>query len=506
MIKRAGLILLAVALLPVSAVLGQTYSESALLFSQYQPATSARFGAIGGAGVSLGGDPGSSLINPAGLGMYNRNDLALSIGYSDLQAGSGYQGTTTNAGRTSLAIPFLGVTFHTPRDKEKLISSSMGISFSKLQDLNRTITYQGRNENNSILDYFINDGYDNDGFALDPQDLYAPTSLAFEAYLIDTLTQNNVTDYGSVLNFGAARQGETIRTTGDVRQWNISYGLNFSDRLFVGGSLGIRSLDYTSRKTYSEADFEYGDPQYDPISGFSLLETLRINGSGFNVNLGVIARPIDGLQVGLSYESPTSMVLSDVYDASLTANWRNFDYYGDGERLNDITARLDEGLVTDYKLRIPGRFTAGGTWIFGKNGFVTAEFETTNFGNAEYVSRTEGVVFNSDNAEIRNLYRKSTTVRGGGEWRTGKMRYRAGFSARPDAYTQVQNGVSTALTNITAGIGYRETKYYVDVAVNYGSTNQSYRPYRVSGADSPLVKSALDRLTVLVTVGLPFRY
>ena len=503
MAYRAGILL---AVLTHVASWGQTYTESALLFSQYNPVSSARFAGIGGAGVSLGADPASAYRNPAGLAMYNRNDIAIGIGYTDLQASSGYLNNTINAGRTTLALPFVGVTFRTPQDKDKLISTSWGISYAKLQDLNRTLTYQGRNDKNSIIDYFINDSYDNDGFALDPRDLYAPTSLAFETYLIDTLTQNDVLDYGSVLNFSAAQQGETIRATGAVSQWNASYGMNFADRLFVGASLGVRSLEYTSRKTYAEGGFEYADPDYDPISGFSLSETLKISGSGFNLALGIIARPMDGLQVGLNYESPTTMVISDVYDASMTADWRNFDYYGDGQRLNDVDARLDQGLVTDYQLRIPGRLSAGATYIFGKSGFLTAEIESTNHSNAKYTSRTQGVSFEGDNAQVRSLYRKATTVRAGGEWRLGKMRYRGGISVRPDPYTQSQNGVSTTNTNLTAGLGYRETKFYIDVALIHGTTNQTYRPYRVASDDSPVVKSSLQSLNFLVTVGFPFEY
>lgn len=482
----------------------QTYTETALLFSQTAPVGSARYSAIGGAGVSLGADLAAAFRNPAGLGMYNRGDLAVSVGYADNQLNSSYFGSSMNGGRTSLSIPFFGISFHTPRDGEKLISTSLAVTYNKMADFNRTLSYQGVNNKNSLIDYFINDGYDADGYALDPGDLYSPTNLAFETYLIDTLTTNNFLDYGSVLSFNSARQNETVKTTGATTQWNISYGVNIADRIFLGAGIGLRDVTFTNRKTYTESGFTYSTSNYDPLDRFTLEETLKVSGTGYNLLLGAIFRPIDGLQAGIAYESPTWLVITDVYNASLDAVWKNFDYYGDGNPLRDVSARLDQGLVTDYRLRTPSKITAGFSYIVGKKGFLTAEAESVNYGGGSYTSRTDGVSFDADNAQIRELYIKALTFRAGGEWRMGNMRYRGGVSLRPDPYTVPQNGISTASTIITAGAGYRNSKYYIDCALGYGQSNQSYRPYRVPSADSPLVKSVENRLTFQATVGMVF--
>lgn len=438
--------------------------------------------------------------------MYNRGDLAASISYTDLQANSSYFGTTTNDFRPSLAIPFFGITFHRKYDSDPLISSSFAITYSKTADLNRNFSYQGVNNKNSIIDYFINDAYDSDGLPFEPEDLFTPTNLAFESFLIDTLTTNGVLDYGSVLNFQSASQYEQVKSTGSLSQWNFSYAVNLRDRLFLGAGIGIRNLDFTSKKTYRESDFAYTTPGYDPIDQFTLSENLKVSGTGYNVMLGAIARPVEGLQIGLSYESPTAMLITDIYSAEMNANWNNFNYYGDGDLLKDINVRLDQGLVTDYKLRTPSRLLAGATYIFGKKGLVTFETESIDYGGSRYTSRTQGVSFSSDNAEISSLYKKVMIFRAGGEVRAKVLRFRGGLAFRPDPYNEIQNGVASGITTFTAGFGYRKESFYVDASITQNTFGQSYRPYRVATADSPLVKSDYRGLLFQVTVGLPFTY
>lgn len=460
---------------------------------------------MGGAGVSLGGDLSAAQINPAGLGMFNKGEVAFSIGYSDLQTDARFLGTTTNSNKPNLSIPFFGVSFHNEIDRDKIISGTFGISFSRNNNFNRSMIYQGRNDSNSILDFFINDGYDKSGNAIDPRDLYPPTSLAFETYLIDTVTLDGFKEYGSVLDFTGSNQYEKIQTSGSGNQWTFSYGLNIADRLFVGGGLGLRSFDYINRKTFTESGFEFGNPVYKPINNFSLEETLSISGSGYNVLLGIIGRPVEGLQLGASYESPSGLVVNDVYSATVNAKWNNFDYYGNGKKINELRAQLEESLVTDYRLRTPGRLTAGLTYFFGKVGFLTGEIEKTDYSKAKYTTRTEGVSFDGDNASIRSLYRSTTTFRMGSEVRFGRYRFRAGGSHRYDPFIEVQNGVSRERSQLTGGFGIKEKTFNADITVGYNWSNQSYRPYRLPSAESPLVISEDRNLFIQVTAGFPFR-
>ena len=508
-----GVLLLQLMLLFTFSGYAQSYSETALLFSRTTPNLSGRFSALGGAGVSLGGDLSSAFLNPAGLGMYNKGEASASLGISNNQLTSTYFGSSLNSGKTGVNIPFFGINFFTEKDGDPIISGSFAVTYNRVNDFNRTMSYQGRNTTSSIIDYFLDDAYDSDGIPIDPRDLNIPTNLAFETYLIDTIRVNNQPDYFSALgllpdpaDFRHVNQRETIETTGGENQWNFSYGINISDKYFIGGGLGLRNVRFQNKKTYSEFDFEYLDAAYQPINGFTLEENLTITGSGYNFVLGGIARPVDGFQVGFAYESPTWYELSDVYSANLNADWNNFDYYLDGQTiLNNISASLSEDIVTEYKLKTPGKISGGVSYFIGKKGFITADVESTNFGKSVYTSKTQGVGFDTDNNSIKSLYAKTLTYKIGTEFRSGNLRFRAGGSYRPDPYITKQNEISRSLTTITGGIGYRKTKYNLDLALTYGSGNQSYRPYRIPSSESPLVKSKLNNFFLQVSASIPLQ-
>src|SRR5687768_2153961 len=148
--------LTAIVLLNFTALNAQDYTESALLFSRNQPGGSARIQGLGGSQTALGGDYSSALSNPAGLGMYNRSEFTLSLGLSDHQTSANYLGTHSDDNRSVFNIPGISYVWNIPKqDADSFYGGSLGVSFSRVNDFNRSTLYQGDNENNSIIDFFI---------------------------------------------------------------------------------------------------------------------------------------------------------------------------------------------------------------------------------------------------------------------------------------------------------------------------------------------------------------
>ena len=81
--------------LTISASTAQ-YVEQATLFSQYNLGGTARIQALGGPKASLGGDLGSTIVNPAGLGFYNRSELSISPSMQISNADAQYLGQNTS--------------------------------------------------------------------------------------------------------------------------------------------------------------------------------------------------------------------------------------------------------------------------------------------------------------------------------------------------------------------------------------------------------------------------
>ncbi len=491
-------------------VSSQGIVETSLLFSRTTPGGSARILGMGGAQVSLGGDFSSASSNPAGLGMFNRSEITISPSYSVANAASTYFGNTVSQSKSNLSIPSLSFAFHSEKNQGSWISGTFAITLTRLNDFNSSFKYQGVNEHNSIADYLAidSDGIDPQDFQMDGSYHNTLNRLAYDNYLIEP-DQNNIyfSPVGalSLTDVPRMTQQEEIKTSGGQNQWSASYGVNIDDKFFFGAGLHLRSIQYESKKTYSESNFYFmADPTYDPLNTLALHESLKISGSGYAATLGVMVRPFDGVQFGLAFNSPTLYTLSDVYTAQMTTDWNNFDYYGNGSvLLNNLDYSTDE-LLADYKLKTPGRITGGATFFFGKSGFVSGEVDYINYTGSKYTSKTDGYDVSEDNGIIKDLYQSSTNLRLGGEYRLKSFRFRGGIGRQGEPYYEKQNGISRSVMNYSLGCGYKTTSFYVDAAFTLKAGKNSYRPYPATDNFSPLVKFNNQTTAFLFTVGFPF--
>lgn len=498
--------LTAIILLNFAAVRAQDYAESALLFSRTQPAGSARILGLGGSQTALGGDYSSALSNPAGLGMFNRSEFTFSLGLADHQSSANYLGTHTDDNRSVFNIPGISYVWNIPKHNDaSFYGGSLGISFSRTNDFNRSTFYHGNNENNSIIDYFIDQatGETTDQFFEEEfPNFNTPTALAYFNYLIGPT---------SILNPPGAEdeyftdatypfQEEQIVVKGASNQWSISYGGNVKDMFFFGGGIGITSFRYKSQKIFSEA-FDS-----DTLEATQLNENLNIHGSGFNATFGAIVRPVPFFQFGISYTTPTFYGLQETYDASMWSRWNNFDYYGDGETIlgdNSSDPEETEIIASEYNFTAPSRLR-GGVAFISEYGFLTADVEMMNPSKAKYRSKDDVLSFTNDNENIQEIYQPVINYRIGAEFRQNIFRIRAGYGVQGNTFSDNVDTDNT-ITSISGGLGIRMKTFYVDLAVvsSNGKAYQ-YQPYTFSDGSGPAVDLKERTLNGLITVGFTF--
>ncbi len=101
---------------------------------------------------------------------------------------------------------------------------------------------------------------------------------------------------GGTTSYGLQQQRSEIT----VLRTALGFGLSLTDRLAIGGSLGI---------VYNENSLKapYIFQSHPVLKGFKTLLDLETSGVGFNGNVGVIYRPLDSLTLSLSYQTETSV-------------------------------------------------------------------------------------------------------------------------------------------------------------------------------------------------------
>lgn len=505
-LKNFRLCLSAILLLSFSAATAQDYTESALLFSRTRPAGSARILGLGGSQAALGGDYSSAASNPAGLGMYNRSEFTFSLGLTDHATSANYLGTHTDDNRSVFNIPGISYVWHMPKQNDdSFYGGSLGISMSRTNDFNRQTLYRGANDNNSIIDYFIDraNGENTDQFFEEGFPNYnTPTALAYFNYLIGptSILPNPGPEDQYFTDAGYPYQEEEIVVKGATNQWNISYGGNVKDMFFFGGGIGISSLRYKSSKTFTET-FDS-----DTLQNLQLIENLNIHGTGVNATFGAIVRPVKFFQVGLSYTTPTFFGLTETYDASMSSRWNNFDYYGDGTTIlgdnSDEPEEIDI-ITSDYNFTIPMKLT-GGIAFITEYGFLTADVEMVNPSKAKYGSKDPGISFTNDNESIKSVYKPVINYRIGAEFRHDMFRLRAGYGVQSNTFHE-SIGADNTITSISGGVGVRAQSFYVDLAVIHSAgKTYPYQPYTFSDGSGPIADLKNKTLNGVLTVGFTF--
>ena len=506
-------------------------ASDALRYSRLQFGGPARTQGIAGANVALGADFGNLTSNPAGLGLFQKSEVhfapGVGIGQSDSRI-VGSTGASTNENKNSFHVGSAGAVFANRKpDSEEgdWRGGALALGFTRLADFNMSTNYQGTFglETGSYLERLkpqagVHDQafYANLDAQVSANRYTSNLGLAYGAYLA------NISSYRKGPRFGqdsavvlrkqgdTINQGEVVMNSGSLSQFDIGYGASYRDRLYIGGAVGFVSSNFTQTRSLTEADI-------DPNTHFQSLTSsteLRTKGSGFNARLGVIVRALDNVRFGASVQSPTFMRLSDTFSESLVAT---FSATGTDRVPKDLPVGTGPKVSRpvndyDYTLTTPFRANGGVAVTLGKHGFVTGDVEYVGYQQARLhndPNRANGddYSFTDENADVQRLYQNTVNLRFGAEGRFNVFRVRAGYARYGDPY-QADASNERAQNFYTAGLGLRQSNFFLDAAGVYSTYSQSYTPYHVydsKGFDiAPLIKTNASRYTTTITAGLIF--
>ena len=536
----------------VSAAMAAMLSGTLCAQTQYDAARlidtdlngTARFVGMGGAMGALGGDISTMSTNPAGIGVFRRNDVSFTFGLNDTQAESTMRSLSASDNRTRMSFDQAGVVFSTKiGNQTPLRYVNYGVNYHKKRNFNKVMTMYGDlggfsqtdqiawMANNSryggpvSLDHYnkiytdLGENYYGNkwsdvswlsvlgiqGGLIGPEETTDETSNP----ILDSDGKQVLDSDGNLLYYSGYYLGMPgyegqykSRETGGVNAIDFNISGNVNEQFYFGATFGFYDVNYKRTSEY----IEFGE-LYGADTDYILRNSFDTEGTGFDLKLGVIVRPIESspFRIGLAVHTPTFYKLTDRHWASLDALVGGQNYIGE----TDI-AHLDYELVTPWKFNFSLGHTIDNVLALG------AEYEFTDYSSAK-LRYDDGYKMYEENSWISDDLKGVHTLRLGMEARLmPEFSIRAGYNYSSAAFektaykwlypnstrTDTEYENSLAKNIFTVGLGYRIDQFYLDAAYQY--THQKGEFYLFDNENVPATEVKNERNQFMVTLGYRF--
>ena len=493
--------------------------EDVLKYSWQPTNGTARINATGGAMGSLGGDISAIFVNPAGLGFYKTSEIVVSPGFSFLKNKSNFRGTNArdkgsyfNLGTSGIVVGWQG--------SGRWSSKALSFGVTRTATFSNKVYYTGKNDFSSFGEQYAAEVASS---GLDIGDLFLNntvslgTRMANFLYVIDTATLPGNTDpdvistamYNQLKNGGdyLATQSHTIETSGGITELALGYAANMDDKLYIGGSIGFPIVKYTKKSVLMEEDATGENNNF--FNFVKLDETFTTKGVGINAKLGLIAKPVEFVRLGLTVHTPSWYSFEDSYEGLMSADLENYRtvpqvYTKDSKDFTD-----GQPAAYKYELITPWKFMLSGSYVLREaedvrmqKGFLTADIEYTTyksnkFRNAEDYDDKD--YYDKINATVKDYYKGAFNFRIGGELKFTTIMTRLGFAYYGNPYSDKELKANKMF--ISGGLGYRNAGIFIDLTYVHGLHKDVNFPYRLPDKANTYASTKGGGGNVMLTVG-----
>jgi hypothetical protein len=515
-----------------------TYESARLLGSDLNG--TARYVGMGGAMEALGADISTTSSNPAGIGLFRHSTMSAGFGLVSQADAKEFDGRST----TNMSFDQAGFVYSMRMDRTSFLN--FAFNYHKSRNFNQILSVADhaiRNaSSNAItaekdLQGYYSLGMSTDGYLLGYK---SPTSSqrSLNFSQLDYLNANVLADevpyeengrlykdlvlYGmnaDTYNFDRAHRGW-------INDFDFTLSGNSDDRVYWGVTVGIHDVNYKGYSEYAEG-LRFSDGTDGGIVSYG--DYRKITGTGVDLKLGVIVRPVEysPFRVGLYVNTPTWYDLTTENTTALI-NQSALGSCADGTYIE--AGDIDNS----YKFRFytPWKFGLSLGHTIGKNLALGATYEFSDYGASQNRVKDGFDDYGNEDSYKDNVMKRNTedvlkgvsTLKVGLEFKpVPEVALRAGYNYVSPAYaengvrdqTLDSYGVMYASTSdyvnwkgtnrITAGIGCKIGSMNLDASYQYSTTDGTFYPFQpnVTGGVSAADVSN-KRHQVLFTLGYTF--
>lgn len=477
-----------------------TYMNERLINNSSDVIGTSRYVGMGGALGALGADMSVISWNPAGIGLYRKNDIAMTMG------GLWSKSHINEENRGKFTFDQIGFVYNMDTDGETCPYVNFAFNYQKKINFNHNFyainnNLGGLSQMDQLAELtYWDDGWQNNLAGLALQYDYDAEQRGDERIFFKKDSNGDLyNDYSSLSN------KYIHHSEGSLQSFDFNVSTNINNRAFLGLTIGLDNLRYRGWSKYLEYfDSEGKDPNYDLINDY------KITGSGVNVKLGTIIRPFEdnSFRFGVVVETPTWYRLK---------NSTLFDYSNSLD--NAVESFLKFNLRSPWKVRTSIGSTVGSIFAWDVD-YEYAAYAGTSMGYPEdddyysYDYPTDSYKDIAMNSQTRDNLRGTHTLRVGLEANATKnLAFRLGYNLSTSAYeknisfdqyrinniditdhdfgkTAIDYATGTSYmrmgnTNIlTLGVGYHAKSFYVDLAYKIRHQKADFYAFDTSFTDS----------------------
>jgi hypothetical protein len=441
----------------------------ALSFSQSYYHLTARSAAMGGASGALKSDFGAIAVNPAAIATYKTSELTFTPEFYSVLSKTNYENQVSTKHRNDVNINHAGIVYSF-QTKRSPMRYNVGFAYNKLNAFNTNGLVQ-----NAIVP--IESAYWGQiARSTDLRDTRFVESMSPSTVTPGTVNQKFLFEDAngtlpSSLNNTNVGQRALYSTAGFLGEYALSFGINLSEKVYLGVSAVVR--DATKSLIYELSETSIVDPAYS----YSYTRKNEESGVGFGGKLGIFILPTPEFSIGVSVQSPIFYSFSQrleesirVHHEAASTNNSTEDYnYG---HINPTTGNPYPTKV-EYNLMTPLQATLSVSYAIQNIALLTLDYEMMPYSMTKY-SNTDGdaTLLNNNNTLLKES-NFGSSVRLGSEfyiWQGLAARLGGGFHTAPSA------DIKPAF-NFGIGAGYNFGDIIVDLAYVYWAQKQNYPLY-----------------------------
>ena len=412
-------------------------------------AGSARVSAMGGAFGALGGDLTAVTTNPAGIGVFRKSEISITPWLNVANT----QSDNSSIRKSSFLLGSLGGVVSLYNKNFDWKGFNFGINYTNLNNFNRKTNQFVYNSPTNYPVVWANQATIATIYG---ENLPIDSEMAYNTRLIEWVEDEGKFD-ANLIAGELVNQHKYIVESGYQGEYDFSLGTNYKDKLYLGLTIGIQTVRYKYRSSYTET--APSDSYYE-IDSYDYNQYLKTEGVGTNFKVGAIYRPIPELRIGAAIHTPTYYSITDDYEEDMQS--RFFTPDEDGNSVYNSYLPLSR---YNYDMQTPWKAIFSVATVLAQKAILSIDYEFDNYHSAQFNDGENGYDYSALNQDLRNYLKNTNNVRFGAEFRANNaLSLRAGYAYWASPYRYTGSG---KIQSVSGGFGINLGVFYCDAAYIY---------------------------------------